>query len=130
MRIIATEPDFDAHWRRLWDAATWKPAVYGPLNLEFYKAYHDDTYTDHSVVIVADKVLAGGLRITSHIDSSGATVFSCFRQPTVYVEARDIDVISRRRAFNEIQDYIEALTSRAEPWRWEHIDYLEGGALV
>ena len=129
MNIIeATSPKFSASWAHLCSQCEWRHALYGTINLRFYKAYFSVEFTDRSIVVIGNTPLAG-LRVTSHVDERGATNFSSFGQPSLYIEHRASGVQARRKAYVMIKSYVGEMLSKAGAWQWEHAEHLAGGAI-
>lgn len=130
MKLIeASALGFDGTWAQLHEGATWRHALYGPLNMRFYSSYHLNKFTDHSVVVVSDNALVAGLRVTTHVDENGVTVFSCFGQPTIFIEARGLNYGVRRHIHATMKTYVSDLMSKSPSWRWEHAEHLEAGCI-
>lgn len=128
MKLIESSSlGFDSIWTQLNQGAAWRHALYGPLNIRFYESYHLNKFTDRSVVVISDNALVAGLRVTTHVDESGVTIFSCFGQPTIFIEARALSPGVRRHIHSTIKEYVRDLMSQPTCWRWEHAEHLEAG---
>jgi hypothetical protein len=131
MKIIdAQAPQFAASWQQLHEGAVWRHALYGERNLRFYAAYHRVEFTDRSVVVEIDDAVVAGLRITSHVDAEGVTVFSCFGQPSIYMEARGLGIGIRRSIHTALKERVAAMISQPASWRWDHAEHLDHGQLT
>lgn len=125
----AETPDFSALWASL-ERKTWRHALYGPKNLQFYSAYFGHVFVDRSVVAVIGDEPVAGLRVTEHRREDGTTVFSAFGQPTLYVESHHAGVRGRRDSYAAIKAHVRELLARSDSWSWDHAEHLADGSLT
>jgi len=129
-RLYIASSDFSACWDRLCRKICAHDALYQPLNLRFYNAYHHFLFSDHSIVITFDDEEIGGLRVTSHIDAHGVTVFSCYGLPIIYVEAANLNISTSKRLYSELKSYINQLSQLYYPCRWIYGEQLNAGRVT
>jgi len=128
MRLLdANDPNFQAQWLRLLSKAAWRHALYEPLNLGFYSAFHQAKFTERSVAVMVNDEPVAGLRMTSHVETDGVTVFSCYGQPAIFVEAAGVSGAGAGNMYSALKLYVDELRRQSTPWRWDHAEHLMSG---
>jgi hypothetical protein len=123
--VYSSDSDFPALLHELERKATHLPALYGQLNLKFYEEYYQHKFLDRSVLFSLNDAPIAGMRVTSHLDDGGTTLFTCYGLPTIFIEKPFASLAEKARVWSALKDYIYQLVSDNSNWRWEHMDRLD-----
>jgi hypothetical protein len=127
--LEAEQPGFEEQWSRLWESASLRHALYGPLNLRYYECLGRGRFQDRSFIVCGGDGPVVGVRVAATVDGDGQARFSCFGLPSVFVAAGTAGLRSLRAAHSTVKEHVGSLVRDHASWEWRHAEHLQGGAL-